>query len=98
MATAQRSYSSNAPGTFFVDDTCIDCDLCRQIEPRVFFEESDHSVVRRQPATPEETQRAAMALVSCPTGSIGSHKKLDIRRAIHAFPERIEDNVYFCGF
>jgi glyoxylase-like metal-dependent hydrolase (beta-lactamase superfamily II)/ferredoxin len=98
MATPQRSYPSNVPGTFFVDDTCIDCDLCRQIAPRVFREESDHSIVHRQPEDAAEVQRAAMALVACPTGSIGTHQKLDIRPAATSFPERIDDNIYFCGY
>jgi len=98
MASPQRSYSSNAPGKFFVDDTCIDCDLCRQISPTVFAEESDHSIVYQQPSSAAETQRAAMALVACPTGSIGTHEKIDVHSAIDAFPEQIENNVYFCGF
>ena len=98
MATPQRSYSSNAPGTFFVDDTCIDCDLCRQIAPSVYSEESDHSIVHHQPQGDTETHRAAMALVACPTGSIGTRTKIDIAAAATAFPERLDDNVYFCGY
>jgi glyoxylase-like metal-dependent hydrolase (beta-lactamase superfamily II)/ferredoxin len=98
MATPQRSYPSNAPGTFFVDDTCIDCDLCRQIASGMFTGESDHSIVSRQPQSPEETLKAAMALVTCPTGSIGTTTKVDIRPAIEAFPEQVEENVYFCGY
>jgi glyoxylase-like metal-dependent hydrolase (beta-lactamase superfamily II)/ferredoxin len=98
MATPQRSYPSNVPGTFFVDDTCIDCDLCRQIAPHAYKEESDHSIVYQQPLDDAEMRRAAMALVACPTGSIGTHTKIDIRPAAAAFPERIDDNVYFCGY
>ena len=98
MATPQRSYASNVPGMFYVDDTCIDCDLCRQIAPGVYSEESDHSIVHHQPKDLAEQQRAAMALVACPTSSIGTHEKIDIRAASEAFPERIEDNVYFCGY
>jgi len=98
MATPQRSYASNAPGIFFVDDTCIDCDLCRQIAPNVFREESDHSIVHRQPTAADEELRAAMALVACPTASIGTHKKINTQPAANAFPERIDDNVYFCGY
>src|SRR6516162_8283360 len=98
MASLQRSYPSNAPGSFFVDDTCIDCDLCRQISPTVFTEESDHSIVDKQPKSAFETKRAGMALVACPTGSIGTREKTDIRAAIDAFPENVEENVYFCGF
>src|SRR5436190_22683649 len=98
MANTKRAYSENVSGTFFVDDTCIDCDLCRQIAPAVFTEDDDHSVVYRQPETPIEAHRAAMALVACPTGSIGTRGKIDIKTAASAYPESIEENVYFCGF
>src|SRR5438552_11079381 len=39
-----------------------------------------------------------MALVACPTGSIGTVSRVDARTAIAAFPEKIEENVSFCGF
>ena len=98
MANPNRAYPENVAGNFFVDDTCIDCDLCRQIAPSVFKEEEDHSSVYHQPGTGAETQRAAMALVACPTGSIGTHSKIDVRKAAGSFPELVEDNVYFCGY
>ena len=98
MANLNRAYSENIPGNFFVDDTCIDCDLCRQIAPAVFKEESDHSVVYRQPESIDETHRAAMALVACPTGSIGTRNKIDSRTAAASYPELVDDNVYFCGY
>jgi glyoxylase-like metal-dependent hydrolase (beta-lactamase superfamily II)/ferredoxin len=98
MASIQRSYPTNVAGNFFVDDTCIDCDLCRQIAPTVFKEESDHSVVYRQPEDDTETLRAAMALVACPTGSIGARQKTVVKEAIDSFPECVEENVYFCGY
>src|SRR5437867_5949649 len=98
MGNIKRAYPENVSGTFFVDDTCIDCDLCRQIAPALFTEDDDHSIVYRQPETPIEAHRAAMALVACPTGSIGTRSKIDIRTAASAYPESIEENVYFCGF
>lgn len=98
MANVKRSLPGNVPGEFFVDDTCIDCDLCRQIAPGVFRDEADQSVVFHQPASSEERQRAMMALVTCPTGSIGTRTKTDLRPAVAAYPEHIDDNVYFCGF
>jgi len=98
MAILNRAYPENIPGNFFVDDTCIDCDLCRQIAPTVFSEESDHSAVYHQPQSAAETQRAAMALVACPTGSIGTREKLDARAAAEAYPELVDENVYFCGY
>jgi glyoxylase-like metal-dependent hydrolase (beta-lactamase superfamily II) len=39
-----------------------------------------------------------MALVSCPTSSIGSRSKLPLGDAIDAFPEPLGDEIYFCGF
>jgi glyoxylase-like metal-dependent hydrolase (beta-lactamase superfamily II) len=39
-----------------------------------------------------------MALVACPTGSIGTTKHHDTRIGVDAFPSLIADNVYFCGF
>src|SRR5438477_4360293 len=98
MANPKRAYAENAAGDFFVDDTCIDCDLCRQIAPSVFKEEDDHSLVYQQPRDGAETHRAAMALVACPTGSIGTRTKRDIKPASASFPELIEDNIYFCGY
>jgi glyoxylase-like metal-dependent hydrolase (beta-lactamase superfamily II)/ferredoxin len=98
MANPNRAYADNVAGNFFVDDTCIDCDLCRQIAPSVFKEESDHSAVYHQPDSLGETHRAAMALVACPTGSIGTRSKVDARAAAASYPELIEENVYFCGY
>jgi ferredoxin len=38
MANAGLRLAENAPGDFFVDSTCIDCDACRQIAPETFAE------------------------------------------------------------
>src|SRR5947209_20422947 len=67
MANSSRAYAENVPGDFFVDDTCIDCDLCRQIAPPVFREESDHSIVYRQPGSAAESHCAGTSLGACPT-------------------------------
>lgn len=99
MASFDRRLPGNVAGDFFVDDTCIDCDLCRQIAPETFtFGESGYSVVFRQPTDPSEELRAAMALVTCPTGSIGTIRKIDLGPARAAYPERVDDNVCFCGY
>jgi glyoxylase-like metal-dependent hydrolase (beta-lactamase superfamily II) len=39
-----------------------------------------------------------MALVACPTASIGTTTHRNASDAVAAFPDRIVDNVYFCGF
>jgi len=98
MASLARRYSDNAPGDFYVDRTCIDCDACRRIAPAVFAEAADHSYVRKQPEIGSERQRALMALVACPTGSIGTQSRADARPGIDGFPEPVEENVFFCGF
>ena len=98
MANPQHAYPENVAGNFFVDDTCIDCDLCRQVAPSVFKEYADHSIVGHQPESSEEAFRAAMALVTCPTASIGTYDKSETREAAAAYPERIDDDVYFCGY
>ncbi len=98
MASLSRRYPDNADGDFYVDTTCIDCDACRRIAPGVFAEASDHSYVRRQPQTDEDHRRSLMALVACPTGSIGTASRANVRPGLEGFPEPIEDNVSFCGF
>src|SRR3954469_15077794 len=55
------------------------------------------SVVRHQPAA-NEVERALMALVACPTSSIGTLHKQDVRAAARRFPEPVLDDVYYCGF
>ncbi|HKC23633.1 MAG TPA: MBL fold metallo-hydrolase, partial [Thermoanaerobaculia bacterium] len=42
--------------------------------------------------------RALMALVACPTGSIGTASRRDVKPVLRAFPEPVEDDVYFCGW
>ena len=97
MARTELKRIENAPGEFFVDSSCIDCDLCRQIAPATYRAVGDQSAVVRQPATPDEVLRAMMALVTCPTASIGAARRVPAE-AVSAFPERIEGDVYFCGF
>ena len=73
MADRNLKTSENVPGKFYVDETCIDCDLCRNTAPQFFnrFEEGGYTVVFRQPQTAEEIANANEALRGCPTDSIG---------------------------
>lgn len=98
MANRRRRVRENVPGDFFVDETCIDCDACRQIAPAVFAEGPNHSFVHLQPQTAEAERAALRALLACPTGSIGTLHP-DRTRAVKAdFPMLIEGEVYYCGF
>jgi glyoxylase-like metal-dependent hydrolase (beta-lactamase superfamily II)/ferredoxin len=98
MALVSNRLPDNAPGDFFVDSSCIDCDACRQIAPETFRDAGEQSVVYEQPETADHVRKALMALIACPTASIGTTVKHDVKAAIHCFPEPIDDNVYFCGF
>ena len=98
MANYKLRLPENVPGDFYVDESCIDCDACRQIAPETFRDHGDQSSVYEQPDTPSAIQRALMALVACPTGSIGTAEKHDLHPAIEAFPVQVDANIHFCGF
>jgi glyoxylase-like metal-dependent hydrolase (beta-lactamase superfamily II)/ferredoxin len=88
----------NVPGDFYVDDSCIDCDACRQIAPSVFRDHGEQSSVFHQPETGEEVRRALMSIVACPTASIGTSRRYDARAGVEAFPALVDGDVYYCGF
>jgi ferredoxin len=73
MANRNEKNPGNVPGPFYVDITCIDCDLCRESAPEFFRRNDDAgvSIVFKQPVTPEEFKAARVGLESCPTDSIG---------------------------
>lgn len=98
MARDSLRLPENAPGDFYVDSTCIDCDACRQIAPKTFREHAGRSIVGRQPRGEDDVGRAMMALVACPTGSIGAPRGYDRALGTLAFPEPLVENVYYCGF
>lgn len=98
MASLAARLPDNAPGEFYVDSTCIDCDACRRIAPATFEEGDGHSFVHRQPEDAAERRRALMALVACPTASIGTASRTNASEGVAAFPETIDENVSFCGF
>jgi len=100
MARPALRLPQNVEGDVYVDSTCIDCDTCRQLAPATFHRADavEMSFVHRQPATPEERERALMALVACPTASIGTVAKTDTTEAARRFPLDVGAGVSFCGF
>ena len=98
MANPAKRLAENVAGDFYVDASCIDCDACRQIAPDVFRDHGEQSSVYRQPRTEGEVLGALKALVACPTASIGTTRDHDARLGVEAFPERLDENVYYCGF
>jgi glyoxylase-like metal-dependent hydrolase (beta-lactamase superfamily II)/ferredoxin len=97
VARLNLRLKENAPGPLYVDETCIDCDTCRQMAPEIYGETRGLSYVMRQPESPDEKMRALQALVACPTASIGGAKGAEVERALQTFPQRIAGPVYDCG-
>ena len=98
MADIRKKLDGNIAGLFFVDDTCIDCDTCRQLAPEIFTDIQDYSVVFRQPSSDPEFRNATRSLLACPTGSIGTTEKIDTHSVMDDFPLLIDENVYYNGF
>ncbi len=98
MATLTKRLPSNTPGDFYVDETCIDCGACRWIAPTVFDREGDYSRVHNQPAGQDETETALRALLACPTASIGTESKQELRPVIDSIPNEVMPGVHFCGY
>jgi glyoxylase-like metal-dependent hydrolase (beta-lactamase superfamily II) len=96
MAQVARRHAANVAGPWFVDTTCINCDVSRQCAPWMFGEVDGQAVVVRQPATPEEVVQASRAMLACPTASIGV---LGEKPPAHAlFPEALAEDVFYCGY
>ncbi len=97
MAQRAKAFSDNQPGAFFVDESCIDCGTCYTMAIDVFEGAEGHSRIHHQPLE-NQRLRASMALLACPTSSIGTEDKSSMAEAARAFPDPIEDGVHFCGF
>ena len=41
MADIANKYAENVPGKYYVDNQCIDCDLCRETAPNNFTRNED---------------------------------------------------------
>ena len=75
MADIVDVVDENVKGKYFVDDQCIDCDLCREEAPNNFTrqEEEGYSYVFKQPENEEEEELCAVALKNCPVEAIGDN-------------------------
>ena len=73
MADIDQKVPENVSGRFYVDVTCIDCDLCRETAPANFVRQDDegYSFVSAQPASPAEEAACLAALEECPVEAIG---------------------------
>ena len=74
MADPANKVESNIPGKWYVDEECIDCDLCRETAPDNYRrnENRGHSYVYKQPENEDEVALCVEAMESCPVEAIGS--------------------------
>ncbi len=98
MADPGKRFDDNLDGKFFVDQTCINCDTCRQLAPQTFGEQAEHSFVYYQPSEPNAERAATQALLCCPTGSIGTVGGNDAKAVMADLPLPLTANIYYCGF
>jgi len=75
MADAANKYPENVSGKYYVDNQCIDCDLCRETAPDNFTRNEDggYSYLCKQPESPEEEGRCKEAKEGCPVEAIGDN-------------------------
>jgi ferredoxin len=73
MADITQRVPENSPGRFYVDATCIDCDLCRETAPENFSrnDAEGRSFVFHQPEGPAQEAACAAAMEECPVEAIG---------------------------
>jgi ferredoxin len=73
MANKDDRIAENAGGKWYVDSSCIDCDVCRTTAPNNFKanEDEGYSFVYKQPESGDEETQCVEAKASCPVEAIG---------------------------
>lgn len=73
MAEQESKWEENVNGAFYVDEQCIDCDLCRETAPKNFTRSDDggYSYVYKQPESDDELELCKDAMEGCPVEAIG---------------------------
>ena len=74
MAERTDKQPGSAPGAYYVDTQCIDCDVCRVTAPANFTRQEDkgYSYTFKQAESPEEEAQCQEAMDSCPVEAIGN--------------------------
>ncbi len=74
MPNIQNRHLENAPGIFYTDNQCIDCDLCKETAPDNFRrnDQGGYVIVFKQPETPEEEALCMESMRGCPVEAIGN--------------------------
>ncbi|CAB1099594.1 unnamed protein product [Ectocarpus sp. CCAP 1310/34] len=82
----------NSSGDFFVDESCVDCDICCWMDPRTFKRSGLGAVVASQPKTEEDRMRAFQAMLACPAGSIRVMRgDRQVIKALESFPLPVDE-------
>ena len=73
MADPDDKVEGSVDGKYYVDSSCIDCDVCRTTAPNNFEANEDEgfSYVVKQPENDEEEAQMEEAIESCPVEAIG---------------------------
>lgn len=97
MARLEDRHPDGAPGDFYVDTRCIDCDAARHVAPGLIIRNPSDgvSLFAKQPETPEEIEMAWRAVMVCPTKSVGHTVLRGPDRPV--FPQDLGNNVYRLG-
>jgi len=97
MARIEDRHPEGAPGDWYVDTRCIDCDAARQVAPGLIVRDPGDgvSLFVRQPRSPAEIEMAWRAAMVCPTRSVG-HVSLK-RPESPVYPHDLGDDVYRLG-
>jgi len=91
MAPFKKPRSANVQGNLYVDESCIDCDVCRWMCPATFHRKGVKSAVKVQPETESERLQAYAAMVACPVGSIRTRVNDAVaKKAGDLFPAEID--------
>lgn len=74
MSDLKDRLQDNAAGRYYVDNQCIDCDVCRDTSPANFTrnDNAGYSYVYKQPADEEEVRLCSEAMNACPVEAIGN--------------------------
>ncbi|AXV06885.1 Metallo-beta-lactamase superfamily protein [Euzebya pacifica] len=97
MARLDQRHPAGAPGPWFVDSRCIDCDAARHVAPGLIARNPSDgvSVFTRQPATAEEVAMAWRAVLVCPTRSVGHVSERQPPPGV--YPHDLGDGVHRLG-
>jgi len=92
-------YPDNAIGRYYIDEECIDCDICCETSAVNFSRNAagKYSYVSKQPESEKEEQLCAEALEGCPTEAIHEDGQDDVlERLLRIISEQLgttPDNI-----